>query len=290
MKTILPGRFKVAAVSSAVAAAALMFCMQGVHALPDSSQDTDARKRVNEDFMVADACYQSLKSRPDESFNSLKPNQNIIRKAMDDARKALNLHTSKPQSVCSLDLLRQDLGGVKESLNALTPAPKSPEATALKNIESLFAAIATGNEQVPPGTLQPSAQTQTSPNDSTGELKTSLSTVISCIDGWKQNGRAGTGESQDLLDTVQQATRQAALDLGFDAGGLSVRRDCTESEVLASLEKAKGLISALPVTSASQYGQAVVTEANGQIEQAQDSLSRFEKLNSGSVTNPNAGN
>jgi hypothetical protein len=155
MKTILPGRFKVAAVHSAVAGVLLLFCIQSLRALPDSSKITDARKRVNDDFMLADACYQALKAHPDELFNSLNVNQDPIRKSMDGARSALNLHTSRPRSQCSLDLLRQDLGSVKESLNALTPAPKSPEATAEKNIETLLAAIGLGNEQEPPGSLPP---------------------------------------------------------------------------------------------------------------------------------------
>jgi hypothetical protein len=288
MKTILPGRFKVAAVHSAVAGVLLLFCIQSLRALPDSSKITDARKRVNDDFMLADACYQALKAHPDELFNSLNVNQDPIRKSMDGARSALNLHTSRPRSQCSLDLLRQDLGSVKESLNALTPAPKSPEATAEKNIETLLAAIGLGNEQEPPGSLPPPPQT--GPNYSSGELKASLSTVTDCIDGWKQNGRARTVESQVLLDSVQEKTRKVALDLRLDAGGPSVKRDCTESEVLTSLEKAKQLIAALPETAPSQYGQSVITEANGQIEQAQDSLSQFEKLNSGPVTNPIAGN
>src|ERR1035438_1952741 len=170
MKTSLPGRFKVVAELSVVAAAALLFCMQSVHALPDSSKNTNARNRVNEEFTLADGCYQALKAHPDELFNSLKVKQNAIRKSMEDARNALDLHTSRPQSPCSLDLLRQDLGSVKESLNALKPAPKSPEATAEQNIETLLAAIGAGNEQAPPGMLKPLVQTV--PTDSRSEEHT----------------------------------------------------------------------------------------------------------------------
>lgn len=288
MRTILLCRFKVTPALGCIAVAGLLFCIQGLRALPGVPENAEARKRINADFMLADGCYQALRAHPDELFSSLKAKQSAIRKSMDDARSALNLRSNKAQSTCSLDLFRQELGSLRESLNALTPVPKSPEATAEKNIEMVLAAVGAGDEQAISGAPKPPAQT--GPINSIDDLKTSLGMVINCVGGWKQNGRAVTQEGEDLLDTIQQATRQAALNLGFDAEGLPVKEDCTEPQMFSSLEKAKGLISALPETTGSQYGQAVVTESNGEIQQAEDALSRFEKLKSESVANPGTGN